>query len=86
MRKLVTIYQEIQNSIGYFLKLYRFGKKKDVTPEQIMKLIYMADSCKLKPVDNTMSTAAGLEKESLFPTTHPALPYYQPTDISFGFI
>jgi hypothetical protein len=36
-------------------------------------------------VDSTMSTAAGLEKESPFPTTRPALPYYQPTDISFGY-
>jgi hypothetical protein len=36
-------------------------------------------------VDNTISTAAGLERESSFPTTHPALPYYQPTDISFGY-
>jgi hypothetical protein len=44
MYKLVTIYQEIQNSIGYFLKLFRLGKEKGVTPEQIMKLIQMADS------------------------------------------
>jgi chromosome segregation ATPase len=44
MYKLVTIYQEIQDSIGYFLKLFRLGKEKGVTPEQIMKLIQMADS------------------------------------------
>jgi hypothetical protein len=36
-------------------------------------------------VDSTISTAARLEKASSFPTTHPALPYYQPTDISFGY-
>jgi hypothetical protein len=44
MYKLVTIYQEIQDSIGYFLKLFRLGKEKGVTPEQIMILIQMADS------------------------------------------
>jgi transposase-like protein len=44
MYKLVTIYQEIQDSIGYFLKLFRLGKEKGVTPEQIMKLIPMSDS------------------------------------------
>src|SRR5215208_6852475 len=44
MYKLVTIYQEIQDTIGYFLKLFRLGKKKGITPEQIMKLIQMFDS------------------------------------------
>jgi hypothetical protein len=44
MYKLVTIYQETQDSMGYFLKLFRLGKEKGVTPEQIMKLIQMADS------------------------------------------
>ncbi len=44
MHKLVTIYQETQNSMGYFLKLFRLGKEKGVTPEQIMKLVQMADS------------------------------------------
>ena len=44
MYKLVTIYQEIQDSIGYFLKLFRLGKKEGITPEQVMKLIQMADS------------------------------------------
>jgi flagellar capping protein FliD len=43
MHKLVTIYQETQDSMGYFLKLFRLGKEKGVTPEQIMKLIQMAD-------------------------------------------
>src|SRR5215217_1517879 len=33
MYKLVTIYQEIQNSMGYFLKLFRLGKEKGLTPE-----------------------------------------------------
>ena len=44
MHKLVTIYPEIQDSMGYFLKLFRLGKEKGVTPEQIMNLIQMADS------------------------------------------
>jgi transposase-like protein len=44
MHKLVTIYQEIQDNMGYFLKLFRLGKEKGVTPEQIMKLVQMADS------------------------------------------
>jgi hypothetical protein len=44
MHKLVTIYQEIQDSIGYFLKLFRLGREKGVTPEQIIKLVQMADS------------------------------------------
>lgn len=44
MHKLVTIYQEIQDSMGYFLKLFRLGKEKGVTPEQIMKLIQTSDS------------------------------------------
>src|ERR671911_710743 len=44
MHKLVTIYQEIQDSMSYFLKLFRLGKEKGVTPEQIMKLVQMTDS------------------------------------------
>jgi hypothetical protein len=44
MYKLVTIYQEIQNSMEYYLKLFRLGKQEDLTPEQIMKLVQMADS------------------------------------------
>jgi hypothetical protein len=44
MHKLVTIYQETQDSMGYFLKLFRLGKQEDLTPEQIMKLVQMADS------------------------------------------
>jgi hypothetical protein len=32
MHKLVTIYQETQNSMGYFLKLFRLGKEKGITP------------------------------------------------------
>jgi hypothetical protein len=43
MYKLVTIYQEIQNNIGYFLKLFRLGKQEGLTPEQIIKLIQMGD-------------------------------------------
>jgi hypothetical protein len=30
--------------MGYYLKLFRLGKEKGVTPEQIMKLVQMADS------------------------------------------
>ena len=44
MQNLATIYQETQNSMGYFLKLFRLGKEKRITPEQVMKLIQMADS------------------------------------------
>ena len=44
MHNLVTIYHENQDSMGYFLKLTRFGKEKGVTPEQIIKLVQMADS------------------------------------------
>jgi hypothetical protein len=44
MYKLVSIYQETQDSMSYFLKLFRLGKEKGVTPEQIMKLVQMADS------------------------------------------
>jgi hypothetical protein len=42
--KLVSIYQETQDSMGYFLKLFRLGRENSVTPEQIMKLVQMADS------------------------------------------
>jgi hypothetical protein len=44
MHKLVSIYHENQDSMGYFLKLFRLGKEKGVTPEQIIKLVQMADS------------------------------------------
>ena len=44
MHRLVAIYPEVQNSMGYYLKLFRHGKEKGVTPEQIMNLIQMADS------------------------------------------
>ena len=44
MHRLVAIYPEIQDSMGYYLKLFRLGKEKGVTPEQIMTLIQMADS------------------------------------------
>jgi DNA-binding protein Fis len=44
MQKLATMYQEIQDSMGYYLKLFRLGRERGVTPEQIMKLIQMADS------------------------------------------
>jgi archaellum component FlaC len=44
MHKLVRIYQETQDSMGYYLKLFRLGKEKGLTPEQIMNLVQMADS------------------------------------------
>jgi DNA-binding protein Fis len=44
MHRLAVIYPEVQDSMGYYLKLFRLGKEKGVTPEQIMKLIQMADS------------------------------------------
>jgi archaellum component FlaC len=44
MHKLVTIYQEIQDNMGYYLKLFKLGSQKGVSPEQIMKLVQMADS------------------------------------------
>jgi hypothetical protein len=44
MHKLVTIYQETQDSMGYFLKLVRLGKQEGITPEQIIKLVRTADS------------------------------------------
>jgi hypothetical protein len=39
MHQLFNVYQEIQNSIGYLLKLFRLGKKEGLTPEQLIKLI-----------------------------------------------
>jgi hypothetical protein len=44
MHKLVIIYPEIQDSMGYFLKLTRLGKEQGVTPRQIMNLVQTADS------------------------------------------
>ena len=44
MHKLVTIYQEIQDNMGYYLKLFKLRSQKGVSPEQIMKLVQMADS------------------------------------------
>src|SRR5918995_1153878 len=43
MHQLFNVYQEIQNSIGYFLKLFRLGKKEGITPEQIIIFIQMTD-------------------------------------------
>src|ERR687897_2408028 len=44
MHKLVSVYLETQDSIGYYLKLFRLGRENGITPEQIMKLVQMADS------------------------------------------
>jgi hypothetical protein len=71
MHQLFNIYQKIQNSIGYFLKLFRLVKKESLTPEQVMGLIQMADSIhKLQEklqhlqsevVDITMKRSVGKE-------------------------
>jgi hypothetical protein len=60
MYTLVTIYQESQDSMGYYLKLFRLGKEKGVTPEQIINLMQMADSIhklqdKLKRLQNEIT-------------------------------
>jgi hypothetical protein len=44
MYKLATIHQKLQGNIGYFLKLFRLGKEKGLTPEQIINFIQMADT------------------------------------------
>jgi DNA repair exonuclease SbcCD ATPase subunit len=44
MDKLVTIYRETQDNMGYFLKLFRLGRENGVTPEEIIKLVQMADN------------------------------------------
>ena len=44
MHKLVSIYQETQDSMGYFLKLFRLVKENGVSPDKIMNLVQMADS------------------------------------------
>jgi hypothetical protein len=46
MHQLFVIYQENKDSIGYFLKLVRLGKKEGMTPEQIIDLLKMADNTK----------------------------------------
>ena len=38
MHNLVVVYQETQDSMGYFLKLFRLGRENGVTPEQIINL------------------------------------------------
>jgi DNA repair exonuclease SbcCD ATPase subunit len=44
MHKLIIIYQENKNRIGYFLKLFRLGKKESLTPERIIQLVKVADN------------------------------------------
>jgi methyl-accepting chemotaxis protein len=44
MHQLFNVYHEIQNSIRYFLKLVKLGKREGLTPEQIINLIQMADN------------------------------------------
>jgi hypothetical protein len=44
MDQLFMIYQEVKNNLGYFLKLFRLGKKEGSTPENIISLLNMADN------------------------------------------
>jgi hypothetical protein len=44
MNQLFIIYQEVKNNLGYFLKLFRLGKKEGLTPENIISFLNMADS------------------------------------------
>jgi hypothetical protein len=46
MHQLFVIYQENKDSIGYFLKLVRLGKREGITPEQIIDLLKMTDNTK----------------------------------------
>ena len=69
MYKLVTIYLENKDSMGYFLKLFRLGKEKGVSPEQIMNLVQMADSIhmledKLQRLRSEISTISTTKSES----------------------
>ena len=38
------IYLEVKNNLGYFLKLFRLGKKEDLTPENIISFPNMAEN------------------------------------------
>jgi chromosome segregation ATPase len=44
MDHLFMIYQEVKNNLGYFLKLFRLGKKEGLTPENIISFLNMADN------------------------------------------
>jgi hypothetical protein len=44
MDHLFMIYQEVKNNLGYFLKLFRLGKKERLTPENIISLLNMANN------------------------------------------
>ena len=44
LQQLFMIYQEVKNNLGYFLKLFRLGKKEGLTPEKIINLLNMADN------------------------------------------
>jgi hypothetical protein len=46
MQLLYETYRENKESIGYFLRLFRLGKKEGLTPEQIIDLLKMADNTK----------------------------------------
>jgi hypothetical protein len=60
MYKLVSIYQETQDSMGYFLKLFRLGREHSVSPEQIMNLVQTADS-----IHKLQDKFQGLQREIL---------------------
>jgi predicted DNA-binding protein YlxM (UPF0122 family) len=44
MTTLLTVYQELGDSIGYFLELVELGKKEALTPEQIIGLVKTNDN------------------------------------------
>ena len=44
MHQLFMIYQEVKNNLGYFLKLFRLGKKEGLTPENIISFLNRADN------------------------------------------
>jgi pimeloyl-ACP methyl ester carboxylesterase len=66
MHKLVTIYQETQDSMGYFLKLFRLGRENGVTPEQITKLVQMADSLRTNIFHRSFEFAIIISKSLIF--------------------
>jgi hypothetical protein len=44
MDHLFMIHQEVKNNLGYFLKLFRLGKKEGLTPENIISFPNMAEN------------------------------------------
>jgi hypothetical protein len=44
MHHRLMIYQEVKNNLGYFLKLFRLGRKEGLTPEKIISLLNMTNN------------------------------------------